>query len=125
MLLSILVEPVIENGIDASFNVPVDIGSTINLTCRADGIPTPTLIWRRNGTVIATTGRTTVSLVTGPSIRTEIPTMESVISTVTLRDVKESDDYTRWTCTAENSVGLNERYYTLRVEENDFGEFVW
>ena len=81
-------------------------------------------MWRRNGTVIATTGRTTVSLVTGPSIRTEIPTMESVISTVTLRDVKESDDYTRWTCTAENSVGINEHYYILRVEENDFSEFV-
>ena len=50
--------------------------------------------------------------------------MESVISTVTLRDVKESDDYTRWTCTAENSVGINEHYYILRVEENDFSEFV-
>ena len=116
-------EPVIDNGIETSFNgrrVPID--STINFTCRADGIPTPTLIWYRNDTIITTTGRTTVLLDTnGPVIRTQVPTSESVISTVILRDVQTIDDYTVWTCRVENSVGSQQYSYTLRVEENESG----
>ena len=117
MCLLLTVEPMIDSITTSTNKTTVTIGNSITLTCRGDGIPTPLLTWRRNGTILTTTGRTNVSTrVIQEGIRTEVPTTESVISILTLSDIKDTDDYSVLTCIAENSVGSDQQPYLLRVD---------
>ena len=63
-----------------------------------------------------TTGRTIVSTIIGPNLHSQVPTTESVVSNLTVNGIKDSDDYTQWTCIVESSVGSDQESYILRVE---------
>ena len=84
------------------------VGGTVNISCMADGLPEPRVVWRRNGRVLSVqTGRrleiTTKIIV--PGFRIQVPTQSTVLSTLVIRGVLVSDNNTQLSCLAVNSVG--------------------
>ncbi|XP_055079317.1 basement membrane-specific heparan sulfate proteoglycan core protein isoform X9 [Periophthalmus magnuspinnatus] len=67
-------------------------GSTVTFTCQATGVPTPIITWRLNWGHIPTSARITM-------------TSEDGRGTLTIRDVKETDQGA-YTCEAINAKGL-------------------
>nr|XP_046254095.1 basement membrane-specific heparan sulfate proteoglycan core protein isoform X3 [Scatophagus argus] len=67
-------------------------GSTVTFTCQAVGVPTPIITWRLNWGHIPVSGRISM-------------TNENGRGTLTIRDVKESDQGA-YTCEAINAKGL-------------------
>ena len=114
-----LVEPEInENGDPIS----VSIGSRMTFTCTADGIPTPSLTWYRNGTLLTDSERWIITQTVGPGIRSEIPTTESIMSNLTLVNIRESDDFSQLSCRADNRIGEADVLsppYIIRIEDVD------
>lgn len=86
-----------------------------NVSCSADGIPHPRLVWRRNGSVLIVNDvpdekhrwEVTQNTVMG-GFRTQVPTPLSSVSQLLIRSVINSDDNTEFSCTAINSY----RQYT-------------
>ena len=78
----------------------------MNFTCAADGLPEPSLVWLRDeALLIEVPGRVEVSVCTQPAFRLSVSDAEVLVSTVTLHDVKSSDNNTELYCVAENGFG--------------------
>ena len=100
-----------------------DIGGTVNITCTADGLPEPRVVWKRNGTVIVTENSETRQrwMVTNesgrPGFRTQVPTNTFVSSRLVIKQILEADNNTQLTCLAINNFGQSAtKNYTLIVE---------
>ena len=98
------------------------VGGTINITCKADGIPEPRVVWRRNGRVVLTENSDTrqrwvVTIKSGrPGFRTQVPTQMFVSSQLVIKQILETDNNTRLTCSAINSFGQSVTItYTLVI----------
>ena len=86
----------------------VGVGDTFNITCMADGLPEPQVVWRRNSRVLAMETGQRVEITTQimvPGFRTQVPTQTTVLSTLMIREVLASDNSTQFSCTAVNRVG--------------------
>ena len=84
------------------------VGDIVNVSCLADGLPEPRVIWRRDGRVLSVqTGRrieiTTEIIV--PGFRTQVPTQSTVLSTLMIRGILVSDNNTQLSCLAVNNIG--------------------
>ena len=99
------------------------IGGTVNITCTADGLPEPRVVWRRNGRVIVTENsearqRWMVTNESGkPGFRTQVPTDTFVSSQLVINQILETDNNTQLTCLAINNFGQSAtKIYMLIVE---------
>ena len=87
------------------------LGGSVNITCKADGLPEPRVVWRRNGRVVLTENTNTrqrwvVTTYSGrPGFRTQIPTQSFVSSQLMIKQILETDNNTQLTCSAVNSFG--------------------
>ena len=90
----------------------------MTLTCTADGVPTPSVTWFRNGELVIDEigSKFTISETVLPNgLRPGIP--ESVSSSLTVSDLVTKDDG-EYSCSAKNGVGtptISQTPYTLTV----------
>ena len=91
----------------------------MTFNCTVDGIPRPSLTWRRNGTLLMTGEGIRwmiMEQVIGERVRPELNS-ETVLSQLTLINVDASDDGSQITCRADNNVGEpTSLLYIIRVE---------
>ena len=83
-----------------------DSRQMISFNCTADGVPTPTILWLRNGTplLISQNPRFSVSSNTmRPGLRPDIT--ESRRSVLTISELSERDSG-RYSCKATNEIGM-------------------
>ena len=73
---------------------PVVLGTSINLTCSSYGMSPFNLTWSVNGSVVASA----------------VEVNDSLTFTVVL---VSTDDYTSYTCTSQNTFGMNSTSVTL------------
>ena len=102
------------------------IGDSITFNCTADGIPNPSLTWRRNGTLL-TTGSTLWTIketgLMGQRVRDELDTKLSVLSQLTLNKIDLVDHRSLISCQADNSVNESVLTYTLIVNDIPRGQW--
>ena len=74
-------------------------GNNITITCKATGIPLPTIVWTFNGRVLMSGGNVITTAIT-----IEIGDMSVVTQTLTIMNVLRNLTG-MYTCSARNSVG--------------------
>ena len=104
-----------------------NIGDTVNISCVADGLPEPRVVWRRNGSIVLVEGMQRWEIIQQrlePGFRTQVPTDISVVSTLVIRGVLEIDNNTELSCSAINRVGepatLRPPYRVIVVPSSEF-----
>lgn len=101
-----LVEPALQKG--SGEVLMRNVGDTVNISCVADGLPEPRIVWRRNSNVVLVEGAQRWEIThqrLEPGFRTQVPTNTLVVSTLYIRGVLESDNNTQLSCSAINQVG--------------------
>ena len=83
--------------------------NTRKFNCSADGIPSPIILWRRNGSLILNSTRITIINSSVPdsqrSIRyNSMPEIKEVISIMTITNMSDTDNG-NYTCQAYNFAG--------------------
>lgn len=102
----------------SSRTVSVPLGVSVTFNCTFDGIPRPSLTWRRNDTLLIGEGVRWLIMerVIRERVRPELNS-ETVLSQLTLINVDVSDDGSQITCRADNNVGEPATLlYNIRVE---------
>ena len=100
---------------------------SVSFTCTADGIPTPTILWLRNGTLLQASLNPRLS-VSGETLSSGLrPNIaESRRSTLTISDLSERDSGS-YSCRASNQVGMTAELrepYRLTVAPRMWSEVV-
>ena len=107
--------------------IMVEVGDSVSIMCKADGIPEPRLVWRHNnnlvllGEVVGGIRWQVMYRREEPGYRTYIPTAVSISSNLTITRVMESDNHTQLSCSAYNGIGrlaTLTRPYTLLVHSS-------
>ncbi|XP_034265503.1 hemicentin-1 isoform X1 [Pantherophis guttatus] len=97
--LQVYVPPSIDNG--GETEVTVLKGNPVSLTCLANGIPTPTISWLKDGQTLSSNLR-----VTFENQKKGLHILNS-----------EINDSGRYTCIASNEAGEDNQHFTLKVLE--------
>ena len=84
----------------------VSLGSNLTLTCELDGIPTPSIQWVQDGTVVSS----------GPDVTITIPNGSSSALTVTNLQRNHIGVYE---CNASNGVGSTLMRFIVQIEGNE------
>ena len=117
-------EPALRNISDPELRRTV--GSTVNISCQADGLPEPRVVWRRNGSVVlleSDVERQRWEIINergSPGFRTEVPTDSFVSSRLIIKRILVTDNHTQLSCSAINSFGQSvTNNYTLIVQSGE------
>ncbi|KAK0088927.1 hypothetical protein PV326_004677, partial [Microctonus aethiopoides] len=89
--------------------VNVKLGSRVRLTCSAEGIPQPTVIWSKHGD----------NYKSFIPLRSSPPTPLTAIHEIMSMSL---DDEGSYTCTATNSAGIIEERIQVRIEDDDYND---
>ena len=82
------------------------VGENVVLNCSADGLPQPTITWKKNGNLLVNTTRITIaSQQEYISAYYEFQNVWRVTSLLSIRDIKESDTG-NYTCKANNEDNI-------------------
>ena len=108
--LTHLVPALLGNSIGMIFNETknqLDEVINITMTCTADGIPKPNIIWFYNDAILNLKPRVKPNQQNYSQIRPDVihPDGTAVISTLTITNANQRDDSGRYACQAENSEG--------------------
>lgn len=79
----------------------MNTSSSVQFNCSAIGVPQPRISWLRNGTVLLSSSRITIKIISNNS---DIFAIQEVYSTVNLTNIR-LQDRGNYTCRADNSFG--------------------
>ena len=77
-------------------------GQNVSINCTADGVPVPTIVWRKDGQLIIPSSRRSTSSKNYPGFRSNIT---GTTSTLTITDLTGSDNGT-YSCRALNEANI-------------------
>ena len=81
-------------------------GQNVLFNCTADGIPVPTIVWRKDGQLIIPSNRRNLSLQSSNGFRSNtIPGVVQVTSILTITDLTGSDNGS-YSCRADNEANI-------------------
>ena len=81
-------------------------GQNVSFNCTADGIPTPTIVWRRDGQLIIPNNKRSVSSQSSTGFRSNrIPEIIQVTSTLLITDLTGSGNGS-YSCRADNEANI-------------------
>ena len=79
-------------------------GQSISLNCTADGIPTPTIVWRKDGQLIVPNNKRSISVQLSAGFRSNI-SLDIITSNLTINDLTGSDNGS-YSCRADNKANI-------------------
>ena len=85
---------------------PINACSSVTIYCSSSGVDTPTIVWFKNGTMITSGGRFTIS--------TTILGTEPITSVLMIDNFQAGDEGT-YSCSSTNRVGTANGETELRV----------
>ena len=77
-------------------------GQNVSINCTADGVPVPTIVWRKDGQLIIPSSRRSTSSKNYPGFRSSIT---GTTSTLTITDLTGSDNGS-YSCRAVNEANI-------------------
>ena len=81
-------------------------GQNVSFNCTADGVPIPTIVWRKDGQLIIPSNRRSLSLQNSTGFRSNtIPGVVQVTSILTITDLTGSDNGS-YSCRADNEANI-------------------
>lgn len=100
-------------------NLMREMGQEVSLNCTADGLPQPSIVWRKDGQLIINGTKRSIDTSVGIGFRTTIPGVLLINSTLTINSLIASDSG-NYSCRADNEANFGAVLtfsYTVRVVE--------
>lgn len=100
---------------EASATRSIGLRERVAFTCTVDALPSPSITWRRNGTIIITRANPRWQL-SEIDVVSDVTGAVGVRSTLTLLEVRITDDNSLVECTATNGYRDTSILYTLQLQ---------
>ena len=88
------------------FTSRIMTGDNVTFSCTSDGINRPEIKWTRNGQLVFSTPRVRIIPVIETQEVRDIPGIQQITSKLTISDLRESDNGSYYSCSANNKAEI-------------------